>query len=405
MNFKKFTEKIRSPYNSNKTRVRKSYYTFSREYPAGNIPLERMSNRTFKSDKTKKYVLAAVVLLLLGLSFFCVRLTLDISYKDAPQLTAGNISDSSEDIEDLSVLSENGFRALYMPYEKLGDTSYIRSFIKKIRRYDCNGVIIDFKTENGKLCYSSLNPYAIEGKCAIYDNNTVRQALSIFKKENITVAARIFCFLDNTIPETSPELAVKYMDTDVNWVDTSDDSAGKTWLNPCSTETLKYLLDIITELRDFDIKGFILEKCQFPDSENTGGASFPGEKVFKDKNAVLKLFITKVKELLSRDSFLILTQNSTDSLNGNKKIYYGSINSADFDAVASYTMKRPDDCYPDKKSDYASMMGLFSDASANFPDKIFMPVIDFSEYTGKYMRTIRKNNYTSYILFDKNGEY
>ncbi len=405
MNFKKFTEKAKSPYSSNKTRVRKSYYTFSREYPAGNIPLERMSDHTFRSKHTKKYVLALLVILLSSLSFFFVRLSLDISYKDAPQITPGNISDIAGTVADISVLEEHGFRALYMPYEKLSDTSYIRSFIKKIRRYDCNGVIIDFKTENGKLCYSSLNPYAIQGKCAIYDNNTVRQAMSLFRKENITVAARIFCFLDNTVPITSPELAVKYMDTDVNWIDTSDGSEGKTWLNPCSKETLNYLLDIISELQSFNIKGFILEKCHFPDSENTGGASFPGETTFKDKNAVLKLYIKSIKEKLTQDSFLIITQNSTDSLNGNKKIYHGSINSAAFDAVASYTNVRPDNCFPDKKTDYASMMGLFSDASSNFPEKIFMPVIDFSEYTGKYMRTIRKNDYTSYIIFDENGEY
>ncbi len=405
MNFKKFTEKVKSPYNSNKTRVRKSYYTFSREYPAGNIPLERMSGRTFSSKSTKKSVSVILVILLLGLSFFCVRLSLDISYKDAPQITPGNISDMQEAVADVSVLEEKGFRALYMPYEKLSDISYIKSFIKKIRRYDCNGVIIDFKTENGKLCYSSLNPYAIQGKCAIYDNNTVRQAMSVFKKENITVAARIFCFLDNTVPVANPELGVKYMDTDVNWIDTSDGGEGKTWLNPCSKETLNYLLDIVSELQSFNIKGFILEKCQFPDSANTGGASFPGEATFKDKNAVLKLYIKKIKESLPRDSFLIITQNSTDSLNGNKKIYYGSINSAAFDAVAAYTAVRPDDCFPDKKSNYASMLGLFADASSNFPEKIFMPVIDFSEYTGKYMRTIRKNNYTSYIIFDENGEY
>lgn len=405
MNFKKFTNKGKSPYSSNKTRVRKSYYTFSREYPSGNIPLERMSNRTFKSKNTKKSVSLLLVVLLLGVSFFCVRLPLDIAYKDAPMITPGNVENQQNTVADVSVLSESGFRALYMPYEKLSDTSYIRAFIKKVRRYDCNSVVIDFKTENGKLCYSSLNPYAIKGKCAIYDNNTVRQALSLFRKENITVAARIFCFLDNTVPATNPELAVKYMDTDVNWVDTSESTEGKTWLNPCSTETLNYLLDIITELQEFNIKGFILEKCQFPDSENTGGASFPGEKTFKDKNAVLKLYIKKIKEQLNRDSFLIITQNSTDSLNGNKKIYYGSINSAAFDAVAAYTIKRPDDCYPDKKSDYSLMMGLFNDASANFPDKIFMPIIDFSEYTRKYMRITRKNNYTSYIIFDENGEY
>ena len=401
---KLFNKKSKSPYKNINPRVRKSYYTFSREYPAGNIPLERRIHLKFKSNHSKRAVSALLVILLLCLSFFSVRLPLDISHKQPELVTSGNVG-AEETVNEESVLVTNGFRALYMPYEKLGDTSFIRSFIKKVRRYDCNSVIIDFKTENGKLCYSSLNSYAINGKCAIFDNNTVRQALSLFRKENVTVAARIFCFLDNTIPESSPELAVKYMDTDVNWIDTTTQGDGKTWLNPCSKETLNYLLDIISELQSFNIKGFILEKCHFPDSNNTGGASFPGEKNFKDKNAVLKLYIKQIKEQLSKDSFLIISQKATDALNGNKKLYYGSMGNAAFDAVAAYTIVRPDDCVLDKKTDFADMLSLFNSISQNYVDRTFIPIIDISEHSGKYMRTIRKNEYKSYIIFDKSGEY
>lgn len=392
--------KRKSPYNTNKTRVRKSYYTFSREYPAGNIPLERKIHLRLKSDFSKKSLSALLIILLLGLSFFTVRLLLDISHKTPSEQAPEN---SIEIVAEESVLETDGFRALYMPYEKLGDTSYIKSFIKKVKRYDCNSVIIDFKTESGKLCYSSLNSYAINGKCAIFDNNTVRQALALFRKENITVAARIFCFLDNTIPESNPELAVKYMDTDVNWIDTA--AEGKTWLNPCSKETLSYLLSIISELQAFNIKGFVLENCHFPDSQNTGGATFPGENSLKDKNAVLRLYIKKIKEQLTSDSFLVITQSANDALNGNKRIYYGAINNADFDAVAAYTIERPKDCFFDKKNDFIDMLNLFSSIRDNYVDRTFIPIIDFSEHSRKYMRTIRKNGYTSYIIMDTAGEY
>ncbi len=402
MKLNSFFKKSKSPYNANKTRVRKSYYTFSREYPAGNIPFRRRINLKFQSDFSKRSVTALLIIVLLCTSFFLVRLSLDISHKAPDTDASENITISPEEDTE-SLLASEGFRALYMPYEKLGDTSYIRSLIKKVRRYDCNSVIIDFKTEAGKLCYSSLNNYAIKGKCAIYDNNTVREALNLFRKENITVAARIFCFLDNTVPQTSPELAVKYMDTDVNWIDTATD--GKTWLNPCSKETLGYLLDIISELQAFNIKGFILENCQFPDSRNTGGASFPGEKNFKSKNAVLRSYIKQIKNQLTSDSFLIITQSANDALNGNKRIYYGSVSNAEFDGIAAYTSERPEDCELDKKTDFADMIGLFSSISQNFVDRTFMPIIDLEEHSGKYMRTIRKNGYTSYIIIDPKGEY
>lgn len=391
----------KTPYKNNRPRVRNSYYTFSREYPAGNIPLKRRIHLRFKSEYTKKGLYALLTVAMICLSFFSVRLLLDISYK-APEE-----NDSSSVIyeeAEQSLLEADGMRALYMPYEKLGDTFYIRSFIKKIERKDCNSVVIDFKTESGKLCYSSLNLHAINGKCAIFDNNTIREALSIFREENITVAARIFCFLDNTIPLQSPSLAVKYMGTDVNWIDAAMGSEGKTWLNPCSRAAQEYLLDIIRELQDFSIDGFILEKCHFPDSGNTDGATYPGEKKFKSKNAALKSFIASVEDILDDDDFLIITKNADDALSGNKKIYSGNIDSAEFDGIAAYTLYRPEDVTLDKKTDYAAMLGMFSSIEQKHKEKAFIPVIDFSEYSRKYMRTVKKNC-KSFILFDISGKY
>lgn len=391
-----------TPYRNNRPRVRNSYYTFSREYPAGNIPLKRRIHLRFKSEYTKKglYVLLAVAVVCF--SFFSVRLLLDISNKAPDSVDSSDvIHESAEE----SLLAGEGLRALYMPYEKLGDTLYIRSFIKKIERKDCNSVVIDFKTENGKLCYSSLNPHAINGKCAVFDNNTVREALSIFRKEGITVAARIFCFLDNTIPVQSPSLAIKYMGTDVNWIDAAMGSEGKTWLNPCSKAAQSYLIDIIRELHDFDIDGFILEKCHYPDSGNTDGATYPGERKFKNKNAALTTFISSVQDILNEDDdFLIITKNADDALNGNKKLWSGSISSAEFDGIAAYTINRPEEITADKKTDYAAIFGMFSSIEQAHEGKAFVPVIDFSEYTRKYMRTVKKNC-KSFILFDISGKY
>ena len=401
MKNKKLFNKAKNPYKNNKPRVRNSYYTFSKEYPAGNIPLQRRIHLRFKSNHTTRLFYSLVALVIVAASFFCVRLMLDISYKEP-------VSDDSASqviTQEETVLEADGFRALYMPYDKLGDTLYIRSFIKKIERKDCNGVVIDFKTESGKLCYSSLNVHAINGRCAIFDNNTVRKALSLFKKENVTVAARVYCFLDNTIPVQSPGLAVKYMDTDVNWIDTAMGSEGKTWLNPCSKNAQAYLVDIINELQAFSIDGFILEKCHFPDSGNTDGASYPGESAFKNKNAALKAFISSVRATLKSEKFLIITQSATTALEGNKKLYGGSITNADFDGVAPYILQRPEGYVLDKKTDFAEIFGLFSTIEKNYgEEKAFVPVIDFSEYTRKYMRSVKKNC-DSFILFDATGRY
>lgn len=394
--------KNKSPYGNHNPRVRKSYYTFSKEYPAGNIPLERRSYKRLQSQARKKNLFICLCIVLLGFSFFSVRLLLDISHKAPPEPDASQSETAAAESEPLLV--SKGFRALYMPYEHLGDTAYIRSFLKELEKKDCNGVVIDFKAENGKLCYSSLNSYAIGARCAIYDNNTVREALSIFKKAGITVAARVFCFLDNTLPAHCPELAVKYMDTDVNWIDTTAEGDGKTWLNPCSKEALLYLVDIINEIQSFNIGGFILEACHFPDSDNTGGASFPGETAFRNKNEAIKLFVSKIRKTVSEDKFVIFSADADDALNGNDKIYYGDIKGLAFDGIAAYTLNRPEDTVLDKKTDFVSMLSLFEGIEKNFEEKAFIPVIDMSEYSRKYMRTVKKNC-LNFIIIDETGEY
>lgn len=400
MKIKKLLPKPKSPYKDNAPRVRNSYYTFSKEYPAGNIPLQRRMHLRFKSKYTKEWLYALLALAVICVSFFGMRLMLDISYK-VP------VADDSSQVQtepELSILEDGGFRALYMPYERLGDTFYIRSFIKKIEKKNCNAVVIDFKTESGKLCYSSLNLHAINARCAIFDNNTVREAISIFKKENITVAARVFCFLDNTIPRQSPSLAVKYMNTDVNWIDAAMGGEGKTWLNPCSKSAQKYLLEIINEIHSFNIDGFILEKCHYPDGGNLESATFPGEQNIKNKNVAITTFISNVKKLLDEDDFLIVTKSATNASENNNELYSGSINKAPFDAVAAYTAERPENILLDKKTDYADMFRLFASIEQNHEGKTFIPVIDFEEYSRKYMRTVRKS-YESYILFDLSGKY
>ena len=96
--------------------------------------------------------------------------------------------------------------------------------------------------------------------------------------------------------------------------------------------------------------------------------------------------------------------DADDALNGNEKIYYGDIKGIEFDGVAAYTKNRPEDTVLDKRTDYASMLALFEGIEKNFEGKSFVPVIDMSEYSRKYMRTVKKNC-DSFILIDETVEY
>lgn len=383
-----------------KVRVKNSYYTFSKQYPKGYLKLQKKRKLSSRSV-LHGLCLAVCFVLVMCLSFFVVDLAVEISQSPADV----GANDNSSSFMSNEKIKENGLRALYMPYTKLGDEQYIKDIIKKTIRKDGNSVVIDFKTAEGKLCYSSLHDYAIAGGCSIFDNDTVRKAIRLFSDADIAVVARISCFKDAAVAETSPECAVKYMNTDVNWLDGSDENGGKAWLNPYSKSACDYLISVIQELRAFRINCFILDYVQFPSGENTQGATYPDEKTEALRNTVLKDFIKRAVSSGDENSLFFMGITALDALDGNDTIYFGDIlNSEVFGAVID-TSKRPESYVVDKKTDFISILSLYSSVNSKLEGKTFVPLINESEYSASYFRALRKNSYQSFLLYSENGVY
>ena len=383
----------------NRLRVKKSYYTFSKEYPAGNIPIKRRKNRNNRQRILKAAVSCIMCVLLVCLSFFVVSLGLEISSSKPDP------ADSTSETAEESLLETDGVRALYMPYENLGNTKYLKRFVREAERRDCNCVIITFKTPDGRLNYFSTLDYAIKGHCNAFYNDTVRSAVDIFEEKGISVIAKLHCFPDSAITASSPELAVKYMDTDINWLDGSDENGGKPWLDPSLEESRSYIIGIMQELYNLDIKGFILEDCCFPDSKSIGTATFASSENPADRNAVLRSFFTDAREALPKDAFILMSYTATDSLDGNEALYYGTLADADYHGFTADLSVRDPAYTLDRKSKYSSMLSLFALIEAKNPGKEFIPVISIEEYSSKYISAITKAGYTNYIIYSADGEY
>lgn len=372
-------------------RVKKSYYTFSKHYPAGNLTIKNMRSRNSRSHKVSIAAKAVGVVLLVVLSFFTVSLALDISYKKP------DTSVSQSQKAEKPFIKTEGIKALYMPYGKLGDEKYVRKFASKIKRRNATSVIIDFKTSQGKLAYTSLDKYAIKGKCALFDNDTVRKAINIFEQNDIRVIAGVYCFEDSAVAQAVKGISVKYMDTEVNWLD----SDGNGWLNPCSKRTWRYITNIMLELNKMGIKGFVLNSAGFPDSANDSAAAYPGLKAYKSKDEVISGFMTQVKKSLPKDCFVIMGMSAENCIS--KK--GAQMSSSRADGFAVNTFERPEKYIIDKKTDFTSILSLYSDIQHNAAKKAFVPIIDMREYSGSYLRHMKKAGYENFILYNENGDY
>ncbi len=407
---KKKTEKKKTPYPENgRVRIRHSYYTFAREFPSKILPLEGKRRKHRKNRIVKNILLCFVFIFLMLLSYFTVNLFTDISYTDADKLTAFSESTSPESENEASEpalpFGGDSVKALYMPAENLGDKEYISFFIKQIKRKNCNSAVIDFKNSEGKLSYTSLNEHAITARVALFDNNTVRQALDLFEKEGIKVIARICCFSDNAVATANPSLAVKYMDTDVNWIDAGAENGGKSRLNPLSKDARKYILSVIEEVLQFKVDGILLEEVSFPSGEHVSTASYPGEKKGQSRNKALLSFLEQVHGLTGDERLLLLGHSANDILETNNELYFGSMLTGAVDGFSVNTAERPENIIADKKTDYASLFSLFSSLKNNIGEKRTVYTVDEKEYSASLLRKMQKAGFTDFIIYSPEGIY
>ncbi|MGN1443725.1 MAG: hypothetical protein ACI4XE_07740, partial [Acutalibacteraceae bacterium] len=179
---------------------------------------------------------------------------------------------------------------------------------------------------------------------------------------------------------------------------------GKTYLNPYSKKAREYLIDVLRQVNGFGIKNFLLEDADFPDGTGADTAGFPGEKKKSERGNVLLDFVNEIKASLTADSKLILSFSADDILSGGS--YSELLMKSDADAVCVDTAKRPDSYVIDKKTDYSSMISLFSSLKQKTGEKKQLILrIAFDEYSWRYVKAMKKSGFENVVIFDNKGEY
>lgn len=399
MAFKKPAEK-RSVLKKNNVRVKNSYYTFSKDYPVGNIEKNRKYARR-RHGKRSAFATAAFVIgvaAVVAVAYFVTSFCLKISYKpiepSAPQ-----------EKRDGQYLLDEGMKAFYLPSDKLGDEKYISRLIRTIIFHDCNSVIIDFKTADGKIVFPCQNKTAIASRSAMYDNETVRKAVSMFKNRSINVIAGIYCFEDDLAARTQSECAVKYLNSDVVWLDSETEKLGKAWLNPYSAVAKEYLTDVIGQVCEFSVDAVVLKSVSFPRSGATDSAGYPGEKSKKKRNETLLSFVDDVKMLMPEGCLLYVSQSAQDVLSGNENAYFGSINSCSADGIIAELSQRPSGYEIDKSTKFSSVLTLSGMLKNAVGGKDLVLCVDSQEYSSKLLKAFKKGGYQGYAVYSEKGEY
>jgi len=385
----------------NKVIVRNSYYTFSREYPAGQLSTFRSHRHRRNGARRAGRVLLFVLLfcVVFAASFFAVDLGLKISGRPIAS-QPDNAAAANADGEKTTLLTDGSeLQALCLAPQTIRDRASVKESIRQLKKRDCNSVILDFKTQDGRLLFASLQQPALLAGSSMFSNETVRNAIKQYQNASIHVFARVYCFEDPMIASLDPAYAVTYMNTQVLWRDKKEDAGGKPWLNPYSAGARKYLLGVLEELSAFHLGGVILESVCFPSGDNLSSAYFAGESGGASRSGVLKRFLNKAAAVVPDDRFLLVGVSADELQYGSDEKYDGFMTNDNIDGVYLHTKGRVDPAT--KYADYLQQINNYVLLESNLPEgqKLLLEIPQ-EEYSRAYVRTLRRNGFVRLAITD-----
>lgn len=169
--------------------------------------------------------------------------------------------DASQDRIVAARLEPLSVRAVYLTSLGVGDRSLRENVMLLTSKTEVNAVVIDVKSERGRLSYRSSVPLAE----AIGANTeptipNIDELLVMLKQRNIYVIARIVVFRDELLAKNGTEagldVAVKDRLSEKPWTDAEN----RTWVDPLRPEVWEYNVDLA---REAALKGF--DEVQFDD--------------------------------------------------------------------------------------------------------------------------------------------
>lgn len=256
---------------------------------------------------------------------------------------SSSVAVNSSDSPSSNQQQQSSFKALNLPISVANNSSELDSFISETKTNGYNAVVIELKDEKGYLYYNSLNQQAIKANAVSPSAVDISSLVSKLKENGLTPIAKINIFKENVILKANTDWAVKYMNTQMMWLDNYPDKGGKAWMNPYVDDAVNYSISIATELCDNGFPVIMMDSVMYSDGVGTGSATYAASGDSRSRYDVLKSFVTKAKEQINqKNAKLMLCFDSKNAVNSSNYIYAGA-NPITFPAdyyVPDFSIKR-----------------------------------------------------------------
>lgn len=154
-----------------------------------------------------------------------------------------------------------------------------------------NSVVFDIKRSEGSVGYKSTLANVDAYGAVAFPASNLKLSTDKLKSSDIMPVARVYCYLDNLVPDKNRELAVYSWSGAVY-----RDSRDNTYLNPNEPGTYNYIRDIIAEAYEMGVNVFVLDGCDLPSDisgDYNDGFDYISSKLYEDLGTGVKFLKSK----------------------------------------------------------------------------------------------------------------
>lgn len=388
-------------YNNDKKPRKRSFYSFSKNYPGiRGYSYDIGESRARRKKEKRNRILFAVGLVVL---FAVVFITSSVFIKLSKRPLDNNSAMAAQEYD-------GKLRALYMPEDALTGGIAFDLFETKLSQQKANAVVVDFKKKNGDINFVIEDRTANDIGACLNAYSGAADTVKKLRNDGYKIIVRIYCYEDVKAASMLQGAAVTENDGTTVWLDDSAQNDGNPWLNPYSSMAQDYLLGIIAQGVNIGADAVMLSSVTFPESNRVDKAYFAGEaQSVESRNSVIHSFVEKAAEICG-DVPVMVYMNADNALNGSVSLFGGGMfdSGALFNAV-DFRQETLSDGFPLGDSVYTkdavSENALIQTAvptlnlklEENFTTKAIVPIID----DNAYVSTLENLGINNYILIEK----
>lgn len=216
---------------------------------------------------------------------------------------------------------QEAYQAVYLPVSLLTNGAALDAALGQLPA-GTNAVLIDLKNAAGGVPYTSSLEAVQKAGAQLSGAYDLSAVCTKFAEKNLRVIGRMHAFRDPIAASKVENAGVKYMNTDMLWLDNSANEGGKPWLNPYSTEARGYLQSILSEAVAMGVTDILLDSVSFPTGYGQQFSAY-GDTAGVSKADALSSFTAEMEKLAGESGANLSVYISALAALNDGELFYG----------------------------------------------------------------------------------